>query len=287
MVGTLRPETSAGTPSALLIAEHEPWHGSHVFKLILSFTWPNHTPRSPRSANDTNLISPLLPFTCDGITFLCDIVHMTWPSLICAARPSFRYISRPTTLLFPPIPSKLVTIRKMSNGNKAKSEEEWQAVLSPEQVCSPLPHSRGDSALTHLSVQFRVLRLKGTEAAGTGEHEHNKATGVYSCAACNTPLYKSTTKFNSGCGWPAFFDGKVFTGISRRDWLIAHAMPAIPGAVSRHVDVSLGMERTEITCTACGGHLGHVFKGEGYRTPSGSPPPPPPHLLLPFLFFAR
>jgi len=50
--------------------------------------------------------------------------------------------------------------------------------------------------------------LKGTEQAGTGEYEHNKAAGIYSCAACETPLYKSSTKFDSGCGWPAFFDGK-------------------------------------------------------------------------------
>lgn len=57
------------------------------------------------------------------------------------------------------------------------------------------------------AAQFRVLRLKGTEQAGTGEYEHNKDVGVYSCAACKTPLYKSGTKFNSGCGWPAFFDG--------------------------------------------------------------------------------
>ncbi|KAH9995069.1 peptide methionine sulfoxide reductase msrB [Russula vinacea] len=117
----------------------------------------------------------------------------------------------------------------MSDSNKGKSEEEWRAVLSPE--------------------QFRVLRLKGTERACTGEYEHNNAAGVYSCAGCNTPLYKSTTKFDSGCGWPAFFD-------------------AIPGAVTRNVDLSLGVERTEIICTACGGHLGHVFKGEGYRTPT-------------------
>ncbi|KAF8475273.1 peptide methionine sulfoxide reductase msrB [Russula ochroleuca] len=117
----------------------------------------------------------------------------------------------------------------MSDSKKSKSEEEWRAVLSPE--------------------QFRVLRLKGTERAGTGEYEHTKDAGVYSCSACNTPLYKSTTKFDSGCGWPAFFD-------------------AIPGAVTRNVDLSLGVERTEIVCTACGGHLGHVFKGEGYRTPT-------------------
>ncbi|KAI9429366.1 methionine sulfoxide reductase [Lactarius indigo] len=117
----------------------------------------------------------------------------------------------------------------MSDASKIKSDDEWRAVLNPE--------------------QFRVLRLKGTERAGTGEYEHNKTTGVYSCAACDTPLYKSSTKFDSGCGWPAFYD-------------------AIPGAVSRHEDLSLGTVRTEITCTACGGHLGHVFKGEGFKTPT-------------------
>ncbi|KAK7024891.1 hypothetical protein R3P38DRAFT_3316557 [Favolaschia claudopus] len=110
-----------------------------------------------------------------------------------------------------------------------KSEDEWRAILSRE--------------------QFRVIRQKGTERAGTGEYDKHSEAGVYNCAACSTPLYKSTTKFNSGCGWPAFFD-------------------AIPGAVTRHVDSSWGMERTEIVCTACGGHLGHVFKGEKFDTPT-------------------
>ncbi|KAG8812001.1 Peptide methionine sulfoxide reductase B2, chloroplastic [Serendipita sp. 399] len=109
-----------------------------------------------------------------------------------------------------------------------KSDEEWQAILSPE--------------------QFRILRQKGTEPAGTGEYEHTKDEGVYNCAACDAPLYKSTTKFSSGCGWPAFFD-------------------AIPGAVNRNEDRSYGLTRTEITCANCGGHLGHVFKGEGFPTP--------------------
>ncbi|GJJ11262.1 Peptide methionine sulfoxide reductase B5 [Clathrus columnatus] len=113
--------------------------------------------------------------------------------------------------------------------SKAKSDSEWQAILSKE--------------------QFRILRKKGTEAAGTGEYDKFYEEGVYTCAACDTPLYKSTTKFKSGCGWPAFFD-------------------AIPGAVSRHEDRAFGMVRTEITCTACGGHLGHVFKGEGFATPT-------------------
>lgn len=57
-------------------------------------------------------------------------------------------------------------------------------------------------------AQFRILRQKGTEPAGTGEYDKHKATGVYECAGCGTPLYKSTTKFSSGCGWPAFFDGE-------------------------------------------------------------------------------
>jgi hypothetical protein len=75
----------------------------------------------------------------------------------------------------------------ISEGPKDKSESEWRAILSPE--------------------QFRILRLKGTERASSGEYEHHKDLGVYSCAGCGTPLYKSDTKFSSGCGWPAFFDG--------------------------------------------------------------------------------
>ncbi|KAI8913224.1 peptide methionine sulfoxide reductase msrB, partial [Gorgonomyces haynaldii] len=111
----------------------------------------------------------------------------------------------------------------------SKSEDEWRAVLSKE--------------------QFRVLRQKGTEAPGTGEYNKHFEQGTYYCAGCNAPLYKSTTKFDSGCGWPAYFD-------------------AIPGAVKRHEDRSMGMLRTEIVCAKCDGHLGHVFKGEGFKTPT-------------------
>ncbi|XP_061957655.1 peptide methionine sulfoxide reductase B5-like [Populus nigra] len=112
-------------------------------------------------------------------------------------------------------------------GSVQKSEEEWRVVLSPE--------------------QFRILRQKGTEYPGTGEYDKVFEEGVYSCAGCGTPLYRSTTKFNSGCGWPAFYEG-------------------LPGAINRNPDPD-GM-RIEITCAACGGHLGHVFKGEGFRTPT-------------------
>ncbi|KAG9457479.1 hypothetical protein H6P81_001987 [Aristolochia fimbriata] len=114
-----------------------------------------------------------------------------------------------------------------SSGSVQKTEEEWRAILSPE--------------------QFRILRQKGTEYAGTGEYNKFYEEGIYKCAGCGTPLYKSTTKFDSGCGWPAFFEG-------------------LPGAINRTPDPD--GRRVEITCAACGGHLGHVFKGEGFGTPT-------------------
>ncbi|RAH79292.1 peptide methionine sulfoxide reductase B3 [Aspergillus japonicus CBS 114.51] len=111
-----------------------------------------------------------------------------------------------------------------------RSNDAWRAVLSPE--------------------QFRILREKGTERPGTGEYDqHFAAQGIYHCAGCDAPLYQATHKFKSGCGWPAYFD-------------------SLPGAVTRHTDSSFGMQRTEIVCSNCGGHLGHVFKGEGYPTPT-------------------
>ncbi|KAK2987425.1 hypothetical protein RJ640_018562 [Escallonia rubra] len=118
------------------------------------------------------------------------------------------------------------TVAMAAPGPVQKSEDEWRAILSPE--------------------QFRILRQKGTEYPGTGEYDKFFEEGVYTCAGCGTPLYKSTTKFNSGCGWPAFYEG-------------------LPGAINRNADPD--GRRIEITCTACGGHLGHVFKGEGFPTP--------------------
>lgn len=171
---------------------------------------------------------------------LRNIVHrIRLFSPITHTKPSGFIVSSATT------PFLSISSTSMTDGSKQKSDSEWRAILSPE--------------------QFRVLRQKGTERPGIGEYEHLKDQGVYSCSGCGTPLYKSDTKFSSGCGWPAFFDGNC---TSCRRSLRTYLAPAIPGAVSRHEDTSLGMTRIEITCTACGGHLGHVFKGEGFSTPS-------------------
>jgi peptide-methionine (R)-S-oxide reductase len=98
-------------------------------------------------------------------------------------------------------------------------------------------------------AQYDVLFNKATEAAFSGEYDQQFKKGTYACAACETQLFESGTKFDAHCGWPSFYDAK-------------------PGAVVFHDDVSLGMKRTEVTCATCGGHLGHVFEGEGLGVPT-------------------
>ena len=102
-----------------------------------------------------------------------------------------------------------------------KSEQEWREKLTPE--------------------QYQVLREKGTEPAFTGAYWDEHAEGVYRCGACGAELFRSDTKFESGTGWPSFWD------------------PAASDAVELHHDFSHFMHRIEATCAACGSHLGHVF----------------------------
>jgi len=98
--------------------------------------------------------------------------------------------------------------------------------------------------------QYRVLREAATERAWTGELLDEHRAGLYTCAACGAELFKSGTKFDSGCGWPSFYDS------------------VDPQAVELIEDTSLGMVRTEVRCANCGSHLGHVFD-DGFGTPTG------------------
>ena len=97
--------------------------------------------------------------------------------------------------------------------------------------------------------QYDVLFNKSTEAPFSGQYDSTFADGTYACAACGTKLFESGTKFEAHCGWPSFYDAK-------------------PGAVLFVDDNILGMKRTEVTCATCGGHLGHVFEGEKFDTPT-------------------
>ncbi len=109
-----------------------------------------------------------------------------------------------------------------------KSEEEWKKILN--------------------SKQYRILREKGTEKPFTGKLLYNKKNGIYVCSACGNPLFSSDTKFDSGSGWPSFFD------VISKD------------AVELKNDDSLGMKRIEVVCNMCGSHLGHVFDDGPFQT---------------------
>ena len=98
--------------------------------------------------------------------------------------------------------------------------------------------------------EYAVLRQAGTERPGVGEYTDTTTEGIYECRACGAELFRSTEKFESHCGWPSFFD------------------PADSDAVILKEDTTLGMRRVEVICRTCHSHLGHVFEGEGYPTPT-------------------
>lgn len=111
-----------------------------------------------------------------------------------------------------------------------KSDEEWREQLSRK--------------------EYDVLRKAGTERPFAGEYTDTKTTGVYRCRACQAELFKSGTKFESHCGWPSFY------------------APLAGDTVEYIEDRSMGMKRVEVRCATCGSHLGHLFEGEGYSTPT-------------------
>ena len=102
------------------------------------------------------------------------------------------------------------------------TNEEWQEKLSPQ--------------------QYHILREQGTEPAFTGVYHDSKDEGTYTCAGCGQPLFESISKFDSGCGWPSYFQ------------------PINETAIEEEVDIRHGMKRTEVHCSKCDGHLGHVFE---------------------------
>jgi peptide-methionine (R)-S-oxide reductase len=116
------------------------------------------------------------------------------------------------------------------NYRVTKSDEEWREQLSRD--------------------EYAVLRRAATERAFTGEYTDTATVGVYKCRACDTELFRSETKFDSHCGWPSFY------------------APLAEDRVEYIEDVSMGMKRVEVRCASCGSHLGHVFEGEGYGTPT-------------------
>ena len=143
-----------------------------------------------------------------------------------------RWFAKPAQLCY----RKFVIIKtvKMSNSNKENpvyshsntdkvtmKEDEWKKILSPE--------------------VYRIARQKGTERPGSSEFEHTREIGTYYCAACGNPLFKSDTKFESGCGWPSFYEP-----ISKENIIYTP-------------DNTYGMKRTEVQCGRCEAHLGHVF----------------------------
>ena len=137
-------------------------------------------------------------------------------SVSCAAQEPKQDRTDDAVEIYDPTTDKVTTMEKIE-----KTVEEWKRILSPE--------------------EYHVLREQGTERAFTGALYHNKKKGTYHCKACGTPLYSSDTKYDSGSGWPSFWDAINEHNVILRE------------------DPTMGMMRVELACARCGSHLGHIF----------------------------
>lgn len=198
---------------------------------------PRPAPRSPRAAR----VATMAGTGPNGETLDKATSEETWKKLLSAeevrsvigAVGGWRAADAPRAVVKPPSPCG-------ATGPTCFDPTRW--------VRMPELHTDHFFCVNQKLSQYYVLRQKGTEPPGSGPLNKNFADGTYTCAGCGSPLFTSDMKFDSGCGWPAFFD-------------------EIPGSIDRHVDNSMGMARTEITCAKCGGHLGHVFVGERFNNP--------------------
>lgn len=155
--------------------------------------------------------------------------------VLAGCQPRQKVTSTPPTTSSPPVTAMNTKADAPDPGTPVKvikTEEEWRKQLTPE--------------------QYRVLREAGTERAFGAAYEEFKKQGggTYYCAGCGAELFSSNEKFDSHCGWPSFYDPANAKNVKTRD------------------DFAFGMARTEVLCAVCDGHLGHVFKGEGFKTPT-------------------
>jgi peptide-methionine (R)-S-oxide reductase len=163
-----------------------------------------------------------------NLVLMRSILFLTLGALLTACQPQEQSASPTATMNT----NKPTSSNSTNTPRVVKSNEEWRQQLTPQ--------------------QYRVLRQAGTEPAFGEAYQEFKhqGEGTYVCGGCGAELFSSKEKFDSECGWPSFYDPANAKNVIARD------------------DISHGMRRTEVLCAVCGGHLGHVFKGEGFPTPT-------------------